>query len=158
MDGGMNIRMRKKDWLILGGKLATRIVKDTDKGISQDKDGKKFKPYNKEYAIKKKQRKVLSKGPAVSNQINPVNLRLTGAMLASIKARNATNDSVEIFYGDGEKINGHRNPPKRFNKPKRNIVGLNDKNQRFVKKYIEDIIGEKIQDFEATVEEINLGI
>ena len=26
------------------------------------------------------------------------------------------------------------------------------------KKYIEDIIGEKIQDFEATVEEINLGI
>ena len=42
MDGGMNIRMRKKDWLILGGKLATRIVKDTDKGISQDKDGKKF--------------------------------------------------------------------------------------------------------------------
>ena len=52
MDGGMNIRMRKKDWLILGGKLATRIVKDTDKGISQDKDGEKFKPYNKEYAIK----------------------------------------------------------------------------------------------------------
>ena len=42
MDGGMNIRMRKKDWLILGGKLATRIVKDTDKGISQDKDGKKY--------------------------------------------------------------------------------------------------------------------
>ena len=82
MDGGMNIRMRKKDWLILGGKLATRIVKDTDKGISQDKDGKKFPPYTKEYAEKK------SKGGGVktNRQVSPPNLRLTGVMLNSLNA------------------------------------------------------------------------
>lgn len=157
MDGSM-IKLNKKDWEILGGKLATRIVKDTDKGISQDKDGKKFKRYSKEYATKKKQRKVTKKGISADNQVNPVNLRLTGEMLASIKSRNATKESVEIFYGDGEKINGHRNPPKKLNKPRRNIVGLNDKNQEFIKTYIEDIIGEQIKDFEAVVTEIEVGV
>ena len=28
-----------KDWKIIGGKLATRIVKDSDSGISQDGKG-----------------------------------------------------------------------------------------------------------------------
>ena len=33
------VKTTSKDWKILGGKLATRIVKDADKGISQDGNG-----------------------------------------------------------------------------------------------------------------------
>ena len=32
-------KQKAKDWLILGGKLVTRILEDTKKGISQDGDG-----------------------------------------------------------------------------------------------------------------------
>ena len=42
-----------KQWLILGGKLVTRILEDTDRGISQDGNGTKFPPYSSEYAQKK---------------------------------------------------------------------------------------------------------
>ena len=136
MDGGMNIRMRKKDWLILGGKLATRIVKDTDKGISQDKDGKKFPPYTKEYAEKK------SKGGGVktNRQVSPPNLRLTGVMLNSLKAQKPTKTSVELNYRDGAKFEGNA-------ERKRNVYGLNDKNFEFVKEFINDEIDDRIIKF-----------
>ena len=66
-------------------------------------------------------------------------------MLNSIKAQKATTDSVEINYRSGLKVLGHSK--KRGNKPKRNIYGLNDKNQRHVKDFIENVIDDRIIKF-----------
>ena len=124
-----------KDWLIIGGKLATRIVKDSDRGISQDGKGDKFPPYSNRNAgvgwrtIKtkkkvkrifidsyhnlKKSGKAAPKGVSASRQTSPPNLRLTGKMLDSIKAQNPTKTSVEILYADGAKVMGNAKPPAR---------------------------------------------
>ena len=36
------VQQRSSNWLKLGGKLVTRIVEDSDNGISQDPDGRAF--------------------------------------------------------------------------------------------------------------------
>ena len=137
-----------KDWKILGGKLATRIVLDADKGISQDGKGtsRDFESYDFKYAKAKATGKVSLpkelKSVSTDRQISPPNLRLTGKMLDSIKAQNATKTSVEILYADGLKVMGNANPPARLKKPRRNIYGLNDKNQKF----IEDYLAKKMED------------
>ncbi len=156
------VKTTSRDWKILGGKLATRIVKDAEKGISQDEDGKKFPPYSKRnanvgfrvigkgqkrrtiyidsYENKKKNRRAAPKGVSADAQISPPNLRLTGKMLDSIKAQRPKPTSVEILFADGEKVIGHSK--KRGNKAKRNIYGLNENNQQFV----EDYLAKKIED------------
>jgi hypothetical protein len=137
----------KRMFLILGGKLVTRILEDTDKGISQDKDGKKFPPYTKAYAEKK------SKGGGVrtNRQTSPPNLRLTGVMLNSLKAQKPTKTSVELNYRDGAKFEGNA-------KRKRNVYGLNDKNFEFAKKFIRGEIDDRIIKFNRKDIEIDLKI
>ena len=77
------VKTDTKDWKIIGGKLATRIVKDTDKGISQDGKGttRDFESYSYNYAVKKSIGKAAPKGVSASRQTSPPNLRLTGKML-----------------------------------------------------------------------------
>ena len=46
------LQTKKTQWLVLGGKLVTKILQDTVKGISQDGSGKgkDFPKYSIEYA------------------------------------------------------------------------------------------------------------
>ena len=150
------VKTDKKDWKILGGKLATRIVKDSDRGISQDKNGEPFKAYSANYSLKKGMGKAGKKGLSKDRQVSPPNLRLTGKMLDSIKAQNATKVSVEILFADGEKVMGHAK--KRGNKPKRNIYGLNNNNQKFLEDYLSKKIENNILRFIAKDIEIDLNI
>jgi hypothetical protein len=150
------VKTEKKDWKILGGKLATRIVKDSDRGISQDKNGEPFKAYSANYSLKKGMGKAGKKGLSKDRQVSPPNLRLTGKMLDSIKAQNATKVSVEILFADGEKVMGHAK--KRGNKPKRNIYGLNNDNQKFLEDYLSKKIENNILRFIAKDIEIDLNI
>tara|TARA_R100001594_G_scaffold84635_1_gene119153 strand:- start:1937 stop:2479 length:543 start_codon:yes stop_codon:yes gene_type:complete len=167
-----------RDWKIIGGKIATRIVKDSDLGISQDGNKKKFKGYSNRnanvgyrfvgkgkkrrlvyidsYVNKKKAGKAAPKGVSASKQINPPNLRLTGKMLDSIKAQNPTKTSVEILYADGAKVMGNAKPPKWTKKPRRNIYGLNQDNQNF----IEDYLAKKIENniFKYVAKDIKLDL
>ncbi len=152
------IEMKKSDWLALGGKLATRIVKDAEKGISQDGKGKPFPPYKKSYAIKKATGKATLKGISADRQISPPNLRLTGTMLDSIKAKNPTTESVEILFADGEKVMGNAKPPARLKKKRRNIYGLNEPNTAFIQEFIESKYNSKIKRFVAKALEIDIKI
>ena len=97
----------KRKWLELGGKLVTRILEDTEKGISQDGAGTKFPKYSKSYAEKKKIGKAGPKGPSKNKQTSPPNLRLTGVMLNSLKAQKPTSSSVELNYREGLKFEGN---------------------------------------------------
>lgn len=152
------VKTTSKDWKILGGKLATRIVKDADKGISQDGNGtsRDFESYSFNYAKLKSKGLVGLKGVSKDRQVSPPNLRLTGKMLDSIKAQRPTKTSVEILFADGEKVIGHSK--KRGNKPKRNIYGLNDKNEQFVEDYLAQKIENNILRFVAKDIKIDLEI
>ena len=141
------IQQRSSDWLRLGGKLVTRIIRDSDDGISQDPDGKPFKKYSKDYRILKKEGKATPKGVSSSRQVSPPNLRASGEMLNSIKTQRATRDSVEINYRSGLKVLGNANPPGKTNKPRRNIYGLNDKNWEFARDFIDKEVDRKILKF-----------
>ena len=127
-------------WLILGGKLGTRILQDTDKGISQDGAGTKFPKYSDEYETKKKAGKAGPKGVSNNRQTSPPNLKLTGVMLNSLKAQKPTSSSVELNYRDGLKFEGNA-------KRKRNIYGLSDKNFEFVKEFFRDELDNRIIKF-----------
>jgi len=143
------VQQRRSDWLKLGGKLVTRIIDDSDNGISQDGSGssRDFESYSYDYAIKKAAGKATPKGVSSSRQVSPPNLRASGEMLNSIKAQKATTDSVEINYRSGLKVLGNANPPTKTNKPRRNIYGLNDKNWEFARDFIDDEIDQKILKF-----------
>jgi hypothetical protein len=131
-----------KQWLILGGKLVTRILEDTDRGISQDGNGTKFPPYSSEYAQKKAIGKAGPKGVSNNRQTSPPNLRLTGAMLNSLKAQKPTSSSVELNYREGKKFEGNAKGKKR-----RNVYGLNNKNEEFVKDFFDKEIDDRIIKF-----------
>ena len=127
-------------WLILGGKLVTRILQDTDKGISQDGAGTKFPKYSDDYEAKKKAGKAGPKGVSNNRQTSPPNLKLTGVMLNSLKAQKPTSSSVELNYRDGLKFEGNA-------KRKRNVYGLNDNNFEFVKEFFRDELDNRIIKF-----------
>ncbi len=141
------VQQRRSAWLKLGGKLATAIKEDAQKGISQDPDGKPFPPYKESYAIKKAAGKATPKGVSSSRQVSPPNLRASGEMLGSMSPQKATKDSVEIIYRDGLKVLGNANPPARLKKGKRNIFGLNNKNWGHARDFIDDEIDQKILKF-----------
>ena len=141
------VQQRRSDWLRLGGKLVTRIVEDSDNGISQDPDGRAFGKYSTDYRILKKAGKATPKGVSSSRQVSPPNLRASGEMLNSIKAQKATTDSVEIVYRSGLKVLGNANPPAKTNKPRRNVYGLNNKNWDFAGDFISDEIDQRILKF-----------
>jgi len=130
----------KRKWLELGGKLVTRILEDTEKGISQDAAGGKFRKYSEDYENKKKTGKAGPKGVSNNKQVSPPNLRLTGAMLNSLKAQKPTSESVELNYREGLKFEGNA-------KRKRNVYGLNNNNEEFVKKFFREEIDNRIIKF-----------
>lgn len=141
------IEIKTSSFKKLGGKLATRIVKDADKGISQDGSGRSadFKAYSEKYAFLKSKGLAGRKGVSKSRQINPPNLRLTNEMLNSIKAGNATDKYVDINFRDGDKVIGHSK--RRGKRPKRNIYGLNDKNLSFAENFLENEINSNVDIF-----------
>jgi len=151
------MEMSVKDWAHLGGKLATAIVKDADKGISQDGKGDKFLAYKPSYA-KAKAKGAGLKGVSVSRQVSPPNLRLTGTMLDSIKAQKPTKESVEILFADGLKVMGNAKPPARLKKPRRNIYGLNEKNEKKIQEFIESKYDTKIKRFIAEIIEFDINV
>ena len=146
------LKTEKNQWLILGGQLVTKILQDTVKGISQDGSGKSkdFPEYSFEYAQRKAQGKATAKGKAKSRQTSPPDLRLTGKMLNSIKAQRATNISVEINYRQAKKVEDNA-------KLKRNIYGLNDKNEKFAQDYFDNIIDKRVIKFAKKDITIKLG-
>lgn len=141
------LKLKKSQWTILGGKLVTRILEDTNKGVSQNLDSKLFPPYKKSYAILKAAGKATPSGISSDRQTSPSNLRASGKMLGSITPKKATKQSVEIHYREGEIVQGNANPPARLNKGKRNIYGLNNNNWEFARDYINNIIDGNITKF-----------
>jgi len=105
LDGDMKaqniIKFPKSLWAKVGGKAATKVVKDSDKGKGYKKD---FKAYTSEYAKQKAAGKAGPKGVSTSRQVSPPNLRLTGTMLNSISAQKPKETGVDIVYRDGLKV------------------------------------------------------
>tara|TARA_R100000234_G_C4969811_1_gene165655 strand:- start:47 stop:514 length:468 start_codon:yes stop_codon:yes gene_type:complete len=146
------LKTEKNQWSILGGQLVTKILQDTVKGISQDGSGKSrdFPEYSFEYAKRKSQGKATAKGKSASRQTSPPDLKLTGKMLNSIKTQKATSTSVEINYRQAKKVEDNA-------KLKRNIYGLNDKNEKFAQDYFDNIIDKRVIKFAKKDITIKLG-
>ena len=102
------VNLPRSLWAKVGGKAATKIVKDSDKGFGT-KDGKRYKfdSYTAKYYALKEKGKAGAKGVSKSRQVNPPNLRLTGIMLNSISAQKPTNVGVDIVFRDGLKVKGN---------------------------------------------------
>ena len=140
----------KSIWEKIGGRTATRIVKDAKSGIGSD--GKKFKKqYTTQYAIRKKTGKASPKGVSqASRRISYPDLTLTGAMLNSIKARKATKTGVEIEFRDGLKVQGNA-------KNKRDIYGVSPKNEDLIIKDLGVHLGKQIDKYAKIPIEIKVG-
>jgi len=132
-------------WARIGGRAATKIVKDADKGIgTRESSNKRYKfntvPYSTKYAIRKAAGKAAPKGVSTSKQTNPPNLRLTGQMLNSISAQKPTNVGVDIVFRDGLKVKGNADMG-------RNIFGINQQNEKEIVKNLSDYIGKNVKKY-----------
>ena len=135
-------------WARVGGRAATKIVKDADKGIgTRESSNKRYKfntvPYNTKYATRKAAGKAAPKGVSTSKQTNPPNLRLTGQMLNSISAQKPTNVGVDIVFRDGLKVKGNAENKN----AKRNIFGINEQNEKEIVKNLSDYIGKNVKKY-----------
>ena len=139
-------------WAKIGGKVATKIVKDSDKGFGTSETGKryKFKGYTSKYATKKAAGKAGAKGVSKSKQTSPPNLRLSGQMLGSISAQKPTNVGVDIVFREGLKVKGNADND-------RNIFGINDQNQKEIIKNISDFIGKNVKKYASKPINISIG-
>ena len=135
-------------WKKIGGRAATRIVKNADKGL--DRKGKKFKKYKESYENLKKEGKAAPKGVSASRQISPPNLRLTSTMLNSISAQDASKTGVSIIFRDALKVEGNK-------KRGRDIVGLSPDNLNQAQKTLTDFIGKNIEKYESKPITIKVG-
>ena len=140
----------KSIWEKIGGRTATRIVKDAKSGVGAD--GEKFnKPYTAQYVIKKKAGKAAPKGVSqASRQTSFPDLTLTGMMLNSIKSRKATKTGVEIEFRDGLKVQGNA-------KNKRNIYGVSPKNEDLIMKDLGVYLGKQVDKYAKIPIEIKVG-
>ena len=132
-------------WARVGGRAATKIVKDADKGIgTRESSNKRYKfntvPYSTKYATRKAAGKAAPKGVSTSKQTNPPNLRLTGQMLNSISAQKPTNVGVDIVFRDGLKVKGNADMG-------RNIFGINQQNEKEIVKNLSDYIGKNVKKY-----------
>ena len=142
-------------WAKIGGKAATKIVKDSDKGYGTNEGTNKrysFRtvPYTTEYASKKSAGKAGAKGVSASKQTSPPNLRLSGQMLGSISAQKPTNVGVDIVFRDGLKVKGNADND-------RNIFGINDQNQKEIIKNISDYVGKNVKKYASKQINITIG-
>ena len=135
-------------WKKVGGRAATKIVKNADKGL--DKDGKRFKKYTSDYAEAKAAGKAAPKGVSASRQTSPPNLRLTSMMLNSISAQKPTKNGVDIVFRDGLKIEGNA-------KRGRDIYGLSPDNQVQIDKTLSEHIEKNIKEYARKSIEIKIG-
>jgi len=144
VDGQMRaedmLKLPRSLWAKVGGKAATKIVTDSDKGFGTSESGKryKFKGYTPKYAAKKAEGKAGPKGVGKSRQTSPPNLRLTSTMLNSISAQNATQTGVDIIFRDGLKVKGNADRG-------RNIFGVNEQNEKEIVKNLSDFIGKNVK-------------
>ena len=156
MDGQMKaedmLQLPRSVWKRVGGKAATKIVKDSDKGYGTDDAGKryKFKSYTAEYASKKAAGKAGPKGVSTSKQTSPPNLRLGGTMLGSISAQKPTNVGVDIVFREGLKVKGNADRG-------RNIFGINDQNENEIVKNLSDFIGKNVKKYARKPINITVG-
>ena len=142
-------------WARVGGRAATKIVKDADKGIgTRESSNKRYKfntvPYSTKYATRKAAGKAAPKGVSTSKQTNPPNLRLTGQMLNSISAQKPTNVGVDIVFRDGLKVKGNADMG-------RNIFGINQQNEKEIVKNLSDYIGKNVKKYASKSINIVIG-
>jgi hypothetical protein len=159
LDGDMRsgdiLQLPSSLWAKVGGKAATKIVTDSDKGFgTNESTSKRYNfdtvPYTAKYASKKAAGKAGPKGVSTSRQTSPPNLRLTGTMLGSISAQKPTNVGVDIVFREGLKVKGNADNG-------RNIFGINDQNQKEITKNISNFIGKNVKKYASKPINITIG-
>ena len=157
VDGQMKaedmLELPRSLWAKVGGKAATKIVKDSDQGFGTNENtGKRYKfpEYTSKYATKKAMGKAGPKGVGTSKQTNPPNLRLVGTMLGAISAQKPTNVGVDIVFRDGLKVKGNADNG-------RNIFGINDQNEDEIVKNLSNYIGKNVKKYAKKPINITVG-
>ena len=147
------LNLPRSVWAKIGGRAATKIVKDSDKGYGTREGTNKrykFKAYTTQYASRKSAGKAGPKGVGTSKQTSPPNLRLTGTMLGSISAQKPTNIGVDIVFRDGLKVKGNADNG-------RNIFGLNSENEDQILKNLSDVVGKNVNKYAKKPINITIG-
>ena len=147
------LNLPRSVWAKIGGKAATKIVNDSDKGYGTREGTNKrykFKAYTTQYASRKSAGKAASKGVSTSKQTSPPNLRLTGTMLGSISAQKPTNIGVDIVFRDGLKVKGNADNG-------RNIFGLNSENEDQILKNLSNVVGKNVNKYAKKPINITIG-
>ena len=157
MDGQMKaqdiLNLPRSVWAKIGGKAATKIVNDSDKGYGTREGTNKrykFKAYTTQYASRKSAGKAGPKGVGTVKQTSPPNLRLTGTMLGSISAQKPTNIGVDIVFRDGLKVKGNADNG-------RNIFGLNSENEDQILKNLSNVVGKNVNKYAKKPINITIG-
>ena len=153
MKGQDILNLPRSVWAKIGGKTATKIVNDSDKGYGTREGTNKrykFKAYTTQYASRKSAGKAGPKGVGTSKQTSPPNLRLTGTMLGSISAQKPTNIGVDIVFRDGLKVKGNADNG-------RNIFGLNSENEDQILKNLSDVVGKNVNKYAKKPINITIG-
>lgn len=146
------LNLPRSGWARIGGKAATKIVKDSDKGFGTTEQGKryKFERYTETYETRKASGKAGLKGVSTSKQVTPPNLRLTGQMLNSISAQKPSNIGVDIVFRDGLKVKGNADNG-------RNIFGVNEQNQKEIINNLTNLIGKNVKKYASKPINITIG-
>ena len=167
------LNLPRSVWKRVGGKAATKIVKDSDKGYGTDANGRRYKfpeykthspfwftktlkkgtkkrIFAEDYPTRKAAGRAGPKGVSTSKQTSPPNLRLTGTMLGSISAQKATNVGVDIVFREGLKVKGNADRG-------RNIFGINDQNENEIVKNLSDFIGKNVKKYARKPINITVG-
>ena len=147
------LNLPRSVWAKIGGKAATKIVKDSDKGYGTREGTNKrykFKAYTTQYASRKSAGKAGPKGVGTVKQTSPPNLRLTGTMLGSISAQKPTNIGVDIVFRDGLKVKGNADNG-------RNIFGLNSENEDQILKNLSNVVGKNVNKYAKKPINITIG-
>ena len=147
------LNLPRSVWAKIGGKAATKIVNDSDKGYGTREGTNKrykFKAYTTQYASRKSAGKAGPKGVGTVKQTSPPNLRLTGTMLGSISAQKPTNIGVDIVFRDGLKVKGNADNG-------RNIFGLNSENEDRILKNLSNVVGKNVNKYAKKPINITIG-
>ena len=147
------LNLPRSVWAKIGGKAATKIVNDSDKGYGTREGTNKrykFKAYTTQYASRKSAGKAGPKGVGTGKQTSPPNLRLTGTMLGSISAQKPTNIGVDIVFRDGLKVKGNADNG-------RNIFGVNSENEDQILKNLSDVVGKNVNKYAKKPINITIG-
>jgi len=147
------LNLPRSVWAKIGGRAATKIVKDSDKGYGTREGTNKrykFKAYTTQYASRKSAGKAGPKGVGTVKQTSPPNLRLTGTMLGSISAQKPTNIGVDIVFRDGLKVKGNADNG-------RNIFGLNSENEDRILKNLSNVVGKNVNKYAKKPINITIG-